>query len=82
MYSWYDEAHNANILFMALPCGVDGFISPNADGSYTIVISTDISEERQMRAYEHELDHILNDDLYKASVEEAETRCHNVQKAS
>ena len=76
MYSWFDEKHNANVVYMALPPGIDGFISPNDDGSFTILISTDISEERQKRAYEHEIDHLIHDDLYKASAEEAELRCH------
>ena len=83
MYSWYDEEHNANVLYIALPSGIDGFISPNSDGTVTIVISTDISEERQRRAFQHELEHLLNDDLYNASAEEAEARCHRgIQKTS
>lgn len=80
MISWYDELYDVQIVYVALPSGCDGFLSPRPDGGYTILISTDISEERQRAVYEHELDHILNDDLYKASADEAEARCHSVQK--
>ena len=76
MYSWWDELNYCHIVYLALPPGIDGFLSPNDDGTYTILISTDISEERQRRAYEHELDHLRNDDLYAPSADEAERRCH------
>lgn len=83
MYSWYDEQHDAQIVYVALPYGVDGFLSPRPDGGYTILISTDISDERQRAVYEHEISHIEHDDLYAPSVEHAELRCHyGIQKAS
>ena len=81
MYSWWDSENNCNIVYLALPPGIDGFISPNEDGTYTILISTDICEERQRRAYEHELSHLRNDDLYAPSADEAERRCHDEEVA-
>lgn len=83
MYNWYDELHGIMVVYMPLPQGVDGFLSPCPDGTYEIIISTDICEERQRKAYEHELDHIRHDDLYRASAEEAELRCHyGIQKTA
>ncbi len=40
------------------PQGVDGMVTPNDDGTYTIYISRSVDEQRQREALEHELNHI------------------------
>jgi len=37
---------------------------PDGSGFLTIVINANIPRERQIKAYQHELKHIENDDLY------------------
>lgn len=37
---------------------------PDGSGFLTIIINANISRERQIKAYWHEVEHIENDDLY------------------
>ena len=37
---------------------------PNDDGSFSVYINANLSQERKKKALKHELDHIENDDFY------------------
>ena len=43
---------------------VGGMVMPNPDGSFSIYINSNLSQERQKEALDHELDHIRNNDFY------------------
>jgi Zn-dependent peptidase ImmA (M78 family) len=43
---------------------VGGMVTPNPDGSFSVYINSNLSQERQKQALEHELDHIRNNDFY------------------
>lgn len=43
---------------------VGGMVTPNPDGSFSIYINSNLSQERQKEALDHELDHIRNNDFY------------------
>lgn len=43
---------------------VGGMVTPNEDGSFSIYINSNLSQERQKEALDHELDHIRNNDFY------------------
>lgn len=52
---------------------VGGMVTPNEDGSFSIYINSNLSQERQKEALDHELDHIRNNDFYNGMpIEEIE----------
>lgn len=58
------------------PFGVKGSVHKNYDGSYTIIIDAHLNREQQIKVYEHELNHILNDDFDKQDVQLIEKSAH------
>lgn len=51
-------------------------ISVNEDGSYTILINARLSYEGQLKAYEHAMEHIRNNDFEKDNVQKIEYDAH------
>ena len=51
-------------------------VVPNEDGSYTIFINAGLNRESQLKAYEHAMKHIENDDFQKTDVQEIEYIAH------
>lgn len=51
-------------------------VMPNEDGSYTILINARLSQIGRMKAYEHAVKHIFNDDFTKNDVQEIESEAH------
>lgn len=47
---------------------VGGMVMPNPDGSFSIYINSNLSQERQKQALDHELDHIRNNDFYNGKL--------------
>ena len=41
-----------------------GVVTPNEDGTYSIYINSRLDSAYQRRAYEHEVRHIINEDLH------------------
>ena len=56
---------DANILLVDMPHRIKAYTVANKDMSYTIVINARMSHERQLEAYQHELDHIRQKDYEK-----------------
>ena len=50
----------------------------NEDGSFSIFINARLNHEARMKAYQHALLHIANDDFYKNDVDEIESVEHKV----
>lgn len=69
-----DEFGNNVIFLNKFP--VPSAITQNEDGSYTIFISNQLSDEKRMECYMHELKHINNDDFFKDDVQEIECNTH------
>lgn len=44
--------------------GVNGIVTPNDDGTYSVYINARASYHQQRAALEHELRHIRNNDFY------------------
>lgn len=59
-----------------LPYEVKGMVTPNAeDDGYNIYINSRLSEDQKRKAYEHEVDHIEDDDLFNDKpIEEIERK--------
>lgn len=58
--------------------GIPGkeLVTENEDGSYTILINSRLSYEEQLKAYEHGMKHINNDDFRKNDVQKIEAVAH------
>lgn len=52
-------------------------IIKNSDDSYTILLNSRLSHERQLEAYNHALNHINNRDFEKTDVDEIEANAHS-----
>ena len=56
-----------------LPPSIGGMVTPNDDGTFSIYINARLDCFQQQKAFEHEVDHIKNDDFYNGkSIEEIE----------
>ena len=65
-----------NVFLVDFPNSGREMIIPNEDDSYTILINAKLSYESQLKAYEHAMQHILNDDFSKNNVQEIEAVAH------
>lgn len=52
------------IYVVQLPDGVPGAIRLNSDDTYSVYLNPEYDKNSQIDTYEHELWHIINDDLY------------------
>lgn len=59
-----------------LPGYCHEMVGENPDGSHTILINSLLSRPQQLKAYEHAMHHILNDDFRKDSVQTIEYEAH------
>lgn len=53
-------------------------VTPNEDGSYTILINARLSYEMQLESYEHAMKHIKNEDFQKTDTQAIETIAHDI----
>lgn len=60
------------VYFINMDTAVEEEVHPNSDGSFSIFINARISSDRQMVAYQHALQHIMNDDFEKESADDIE----------
>lgn len=58
-------------------------VSINEDGNYTILINARLSYDGQLKAYEHAMKHIENDDFQENDVQSIEYKAHqeDIEKA-
>ena len=68
---------DVNCKIIDFPVKGKEMVMPNEDGSYTILINARLSQIGRIKAYEHALKHILNDDFEKNDVQEIEKNAHN-----
>lgn len=68
---------NVQILDLKTTCGSE-LVTPNEDGSYTVLINARMSYEMQRKALLHALKHILNDDFEKENVQQIEAAAHGI----
>ena len=60
------------VYFLNMDTAVEEEVHPNEDGSFTIFINARISNDRQMLAYQHAIQHIMQDDFSKDCADEIE----------
>lgn len=56
---------DVNHIFADLPTTIPAFVASNADGSYTIILNSRCSREKNLLSYAHEYKHIINGDYEK-----------------
>lgn len=64
--------NNINVFIRDLPYSVHGITKLNSDGSYTIFINAHDSVNVQRQSYEHEMQHIKNNDFEEYDIESLE----------
>jgi len=56
---------DVNVLLANMPGTIPGYSIANPDLSFTIVLNSRLTYERQLQAYHHEMQHIENGDYDK-----------------
>lgn len=59
-------------------CKGKEMVVPNEDGSYTILINSRLTYDSQLKAYEHAMRHINNNDFEKTDVQPIEYSAHKL----
>jgi len=65
-----------NVCLVNFPCSGEEMIVPNEDTSYTILINSRLSHERQVKAYYHAIRHLQNNDFEKTDIQMIESEAH------
>lgn len=60
------------VYFLDMDNLIEEQVVSNEDGSYSIFINSHLNHERQMLAYQHALEHIMNDDFSKECADDIE----------
>lgn len=47
------------------PGAIDGCVTPNDDGTFSVYLDSNVSHEQQLKALDHELNHIKLDHFYE-----------------
>ena len=63
-----------NVQYLDMPCRIHGMIRENEDGSYTVILNSRDSRERNMKAYQHELEHLFRGDFQRDDIQDIEGR--------
>lgn len=61
---------------LPLPATIRAFTVPDVDGDYDIIINADLCDAAKLRAFRHEITHIVNDDFSHESADEVEIKRH------
>ncbi len=72
------EGSDYFIYVLQLPDGVPGAIRLNSDNTYSVYLNPEYDINSQIDTYEHELWHIINDDLHgEKRIEDLEKQLRN-----
>lgn len=69
---------DANIFLVNFPTSEKEMVVQNEDDSYTILINAKLSQDGQLKAYQHALNHINNGDFEKSDVQNIELQAHEL----
>ena len=72
---------DVNTIFVDMDVIISEQVVKNSDDSYTILLNSRLSHERQQESYKHAMRHILNGDFEKNNVQQIETDAHNMETA-
>lgn len=60
----YIDGADFFVRIVPFPVSVDGMVTPNDDGTYSVYLNANTDDAHQRKAYRHELKHIMNGDFY------------------
>lgn len=69
---------DVNIIEAALPTSISAYVVSNPDASFTIVLNSKMSFERQIQSYWHEIEHIRSGDYERNSADMIELYSHDL----
>ena len=65
------------VYLVDLPCKVHEAVTPCLDGGYTVYINSKLSYQERVKAYNHALRHIENNDFWsEEDIQTIEARAH------
>lgn len=65
------------VYLIDMPCKAREVVTPCLDGGYTVYINSKLSYQDRIKAYNHAMKHIANDDFWsEENVQEIEARAH------
>ena len=70
---------DVNIFLVNFSAPGNEMVVQNEDGSYTILINAKLSQDGQLKAYQHALKHINNEDFEKPDVQDIEFKAHELK---
>lgn len=70
---------DVNVFLVNFPTPGNEMVVPNEDGTYTILINAKLSQDGQIKAYQHALDHINNGDFEKSDIQSIEFQAHGLE---
>lgn len=71
-----------NVQILDMDTMIPEHLVKNADGSYTILINAKLSQDGQLKAYQHALNHISNGDFEKSDVQNIELQAHELSSVA
>ena len=70
---------DVNIFLVNFPAPGNEMVVQNEDGTYTILINAKLSQDGQLKAYQHALSHITNEDFEKSDIQNIEFQAHGLE---
>lgn len=70
---------DVNTFLVNFPSPGNEMVVQNEDGSYTILINAKLSQDGQLKAYQHALNHISNGDFEKSEIQSIEYQAHGLE---
>lgn len=67
---------DVNVFIVDFPSRGNEMVAENEDGSYTILINARLSNAGQLKAYEHAIKHIANNDFERYDAQQIELVAH------
>ena len=69
---------DVNVVLVNFPNSGREMVVKNEDDAYTILINARLSNDEQLKAYQHAMKHIENDDFEKTDAQQIETVAHGL----
>lgn len=70
---------DVNTFLVNFPVPGNEMVVQNEDGTYTILINAKLSQDGQLKAYQHALSHINNKDFEKSDIQSIEFQAHGLE---
>lgn len=71
------KEQDVNVILTNFPAPGNEMVVPNEDGTFTILINAKLSYDGQLKAYQHAINHICNNDFNKEDVQKIEYQAHD-----